>query len=204
MSPELETKALLGRGVVDIYGRQLGRIIGIDRNVHGELEGIQVEVAGNGILTARARQIALTPKNITLTPEWKVESQDIISELTILRKRVIALESLKDAKEIDGEIYSEILEGQKAGYLEKVKTAEALADSMKAKLGQIASQLSSLTKYLVNAKLDHKSGALDESALRIARDSIEPSLRPLIAERNDLTTVVKSLETVLPARVSMS
>jgi len=61
-----------------------------------------VEVAGNGILTAGARQIALTPKNITLTPEWKVESQDIISELTILRKRVTALESLKDAKEILG------------------------------------------------------------------------------------------------------
>lgn len=148
--------------------------------------------------------MALTPKNITLTPEWKVESQDIISELTILRKRVTALESLKDAKEIDGEIYSEILEAQKAGYLEKVKTAEALADSMKAKLGQIASELSSLTKYLVNAKLDHKSGALDESALRITRESIEPSLRPLIAERNDLTAAVKSLETVLPARVSLN
>lgn len=162
-----------------------------------------MEVAGGGILTVKARQVALTPKTVTLTPEWKVESEDIISELTILRKRVTALESLRDAKEIDGEIYAEILEAQKAGYLEKVKTAEALADSMKAKLGQITSQLSSLTKYLVNAKLDHKSGALDESALRIARESIEPSLRPLIAERNDLTEAVKTLETVLPARVSL-
>lgn len=162
-----------------------------------------MEVPGGNILTVKARQVALTPKTITLTPEWKVESDEIISELTVLRKRVTALESLREAKEIDGEIYAEILEAQKVGYLERVKAAEALADSLKAKLGQLTGQLSSLTKYLVNAKLDHKSGALDESALRIARESIEPSLRPLIAERNDLTAALRTLEKVLPARVSM-
>jgi len=161
-------------------------------------------VVGGNILAAKARQIALTPKTITLTPEWKVESEDVISELTTLRKRVNALESLKDTKEIDGEIYVEILESQKAGYLEKVKSAEATADSMKARLGLITGQISSLTRYLVNAKLGHKSGELDESSLRLAEESIEPSLRPLIAERNDLTASLKTMEKILPARVSMN
>jgi len=161
-------------------------------------------VVGGNILAAKARQIALTPKTITLTPEWKVESEDVISELTTLRKRVNALESLKDTKEIDGEIYAEILEAQKAGYLEKVKSVEALADSMKARLALITGQISSLTRYLVNAKLGHKSGELDESSLRLAEESIEPSLRPLIAERNDLTASLKTMEKILPARVSMN
>ena len=161
-------------------------------------------MVGGNILAAKARQIALTPKTITLTPEWKVESEDVISELTTLRKRVNALESLKDTKEIDGEIYAEILEAQKAGYLEKVKSVEALADSMKARLALITGQISSLTRYLVNAKLGHKSGELDESSLRLAEESIEPSLRPLIAERNDLTASLKTMEKILPARVSMN
>ncbi|HEY4822926.1 MAG TPA: CdvA-like protein [Candidatus Bathyarchaeia archaeon] len=161
-------------------------------------------MVGGNILAAKARQIALTPKTITLTPEWKVESEDVISELTTLRKRVNALESLKDTKEIDGEIYVEILESQKAGYLEKVKSAEATADSMKARLGLITGQISSLTRYLVNAKLGHKSGELDESSLKLAQESIGPSLRPLIAERNDLTASMKTLEKILPARVSMN
>ncbi len=87
LSPELETKALLGRSVTDIYGRLLGRVIGIERNPFGEMEGVQVEATGGIILTAKARQMALTPKTITISPQWKLESEDIISELTLLRKR---------------------------------------------------------------------------------------------------------------------
>ena len=203
IAPELETKALLGHSVVDTYGRSLGRVIGIEKNAFGELESVQVEAAGGQIAIAKARQIALTPKSITLTPEWKLEAEEIISELTILRKRIDALESLKDAKEIDNEIYSELVESQKQGYLEKVKIAEALANSMKRRLSEIKDNMSSLTRYLVNAKLDNKSGELDDESLRIAQGSIEPTLRPLMAEKVDLSGSLKTLEQILPSRVTI-
>jgi len=162
-----------------------------------------VEVPGGQIMTAKARQLALTPRNITLTPDWKLESEDTISELTLLRKRIGALESLKESKEIEDEIYVELVDSQKAGYLEKVKAAEALAASMKRRLSEVTSNISSLTRYLVNAKLDHKSGELDDETLKLAQGSIEPTLRPLIAEKTDLTSSLKTLEQVLPARVSI-
>ncbi len=204
LSPELETKALLGRSVADIYGRILGRIIGIERNPFGELEGVQVEAVGGHIVASKSRQLALTPQSITLTPEWKLDSEDVVSELSVLRKRISALESLRDSREIDGDIYAELLESQKAGYLDKVRSAESLAGSMKAKLGEITGQISSLTKYLVNAKLDHKSGELDGVSLNLAEESIGPTLRPLIAERNDLLISLKNLEQVLPGRVTVT
>jgi CdvA-like coiled-coil domain len=84
-----------------------------------------------------------------------------------------------------------------------VKTAEALSASMKHRLSEVGSQISSLTRYLVNAKLDHKSGELDEESFRLAQGSIEPTLHPLIAERNDLTGSLKTLEEVLPSRVKL-
>ena len=202
--PELETRALLGRYVIDVYGRGLGRVIGLERNAFGELEGVQVEAQGGQIVSAKARQLALTPKSITLTPDWKLESEDVISELSLLRKRISALESLRETKEIDGEIYAELLDSQKAGYVEKVRAAEALAASMKRRFGEISGNISSLTKYLVNAKLDHKSGELDDESLKLAQGSIEPTLRPLIAERTDLAVSLKSLEQVLPTKVSLS
>jgi chromosome segregation ATPase len=111
---------------------------------------------------------------------------------------------LKDSREIDGEIYSELLESQKAGYVDKVKSAGALVNSMRSRLAEITGQITSLTKYLVNAKLDHKSGELDEASLKLAQGSIEPSLRSLIAERNDLTASIKIVEQVLPAKVSIN
>ena len=204
LSPELETKALLGRNVNDVYGRLLGRIIGIERNPFGEMEGVQLEATGGIIITAKARQMALTPKTITISPEWKLESEDVVAELTLLRKRVGALESLKDSREIDGEIYVELLESQKNGYLDKVKLATRLVNTMRSRLNEITSQIGSLTRYLINAKLDHKSGELDEDSLKLAQGSIEPSLRPLIAERNDLTGSIKTVEQVLPSRVTVN
>ncbi len=104
-------------------------------------------------MTAKARQLALTPRNITLTPDWKLESED--------------------------------------------------TTSMKRRLSEVTSNISSLTRYLVNAKLDHKSGELDDETLKLAQGSIEPTLRPLIAEKTDLTSSLKTLEQVLPARVSI-
>src|SRR5215472_5685223 len=148
LTPELETKALLGRPVSDVYGRLLGRVIGIERNPFGEMEGVQVESTGGIIVTAKARQMALTPKTITIAPEWKLESEDIISELSLLRKRVGALESLKDSREIDAEIYSELLDSQKAGYLDKVKLARGLVSSKRSRLSEITGQITSLTRYL--------------------------------------------------------
>ncbi len=203
IAPELETKALLGHSVTDTYGRSLGKVIGIERNAFGELESVQVEAAGGQIAIAKARQIALTPQSITLTPEWKLESEEIISELSLLRKRIGALESLKDTKEIDNEIYSELVDSQKSGYFEKVKTAEALANSMKRRLSEVTDNISSLTRYLVNAKLDHKSGELDDESLKIAQGSIEPTLRPLMAEKVDLSGSLKNLEQILHSHVTI-
>jgi hypothetical protein len=203
ISPELETKALLGHSVTDTYGRSLGKVIGIERNAFDELESVQVEAVGGQIAIAKARQIALTPTNITLTPEWKLESEGIISELSTLRKRISALESLKDTKEIDNEIYSELVDSQRAGYLEKVKNAQALASSMKRRLSEVTENISNLTRYLVNAKLDNKSGVLDDDSLKLAQGSIEPTLRPLMAEKIDLSNSVKTLEQILPSRVSI-
>jgi len=202
--PELETRALLGRSVIDVYGRILGRVIGIERNPFGELERVQVEAPGGQIVSAKSRQLALTPKSITLTPDWKLDSEDVISELSLLRKRISALESLKETQEIDGEIYSELVDSQKAGYVERVRAAETLAASMKRRFSEISDSVTSLTRYLVNAKLDHKSGELDDESLKLAQGSIEPTLRPLIAERTDLAGSLKALEQILPTKVNIS
>src|SRR5712692_9285155 len=163
---ELESKALLGKGATDLYGRHLGRVIGIDRTPFGELAGVQIEAIGGNILTAKTRQVALTPKTVTVTPEWKLNSHETVSELTNLRKRIEALESLRGSKEIDSEIYAELLDAQNEGYLDRVKEGHALVEIMKARTRELNSQISNLTKYLVHARLGHKSGEVDDESLK--------------------------------------
>lgn len=197
ISTELEVKALLGRRVTDDYGRNIGRIIAIDRNAFGEMEGVQVEAAAGQIVEAKATQLAVTPSMVKVTADWKLQVDLLVSELSLMRKRVQALGSLKDSKDIDLEIYEELLVAQKVGYADKLAVGRQLVESMKQKLRDVAAQVGSLTRHLATAKLDHKSGVLDEQSLRITQDSIQPTLAPLMAEKADLTKSLRALEPVL-------
>ena len=201
MSPELEAKALLSKMVTDVYGRSLGHVIGVNRNQYGEMEGLEIESLGGNVIDVPAKSIMLTPKTITVTPEWKLDAQQVVSEITTVKKRLLALEGLRGKGDVEIEIYQELLEGQESGYLSKVKEAEAIANTVRTKLDYTNHRLSSLTRHLVNAKLDHQSGMIDEASFKLALGSIEPSIKPLIMEKNDLSTTLKSLENLIPTRV---
>lgn len=203
-SPELEAKALLGKSITDVYGRILGRIIGVNRNQFGEMEGLEVESQGGNVIDVPSKSIMLTPKTITAAPEWKVDAHDLTSEIATVKKRIVALEGLRDKGDVDREIYEELLEAQRSGYLSKIKQTEALVGSIRSRLERTNNQLTSLTKHLVNAKLDYQSGEIDEASMKLAVGSIEPSLKPLIAEKNDLSSTLKTLEDMLPSRVRTS
>ena len=204
LSPELEAKALLGKSISDVYGRPLGRIIGVNRNQFGEMEGLEVESPGGNVIDIPSKSIMLTPKMVTATPEWKVDAHELSGEIATVKRRIVALEGLRDKGDVDREIYEELLEAQRSGYLSKVKQAEALVGALRAKLERTNNQLTSLTKHLVNAKLDYQSGEIDEASMKLAVGSIEPSLKPLIAEKNDLSSTLKTLEDLLPAHVRAS
>ncbi len=202
LSPELEIKALLGREIMDIYGRTLGRVIGVNRNQYGEMEGLEVESPGGNMIDLPAKTIMLTPKTVTATPEWKVEAHELTLEITTVKKRMVALESLRSQQDnVDREVYEELLDAQRSAYLSLIKQVEGLVVTVKGKLEKTNSKVTSLTRHLVNAKLDHQSGELDEASMKLAVGSIEPSLRPLIAERNDLSNTLKVLAEFLPTRV---
>ena len=204
LSPELEAKALLGMSISDVYGRSLGRIIGVSRNQFGEMEGLEVESPGGNVIDIPSKSIMLTPKMVTATPEWKVDAHELSGEIATVKRRIVALEGLRDKGDVDREIYEELLEAQRSGYLSKVKQTEALVGALRAKLERTNNQLTSLTKHLVNAKLDYQSGEIDEASMKLAVGSIEPSLKPLIAEKNDLSSTLKTLEDLLPAHVRAS
>jgi hypothetical protein len=170
-SPELEAKALLGKSITDVYGRILGRIIGVNRNQFGEMEGLEVESQGGNVIDVPSKSIMLTPKTITASPEWKVDAHELTSEIATVKKRIVALEGLRDKGDVDREIYEELLEAQRSGYLLKIKQTEALVGNIRSKLERTNNQLTSLTKHLVNAKLDYQSGEIEERPLKHSQDA---------------------------------
>src|SRR5436309_1435574 len=89
LSPELEAKALLGKSISDVYGRSLGRIIGVNRNQFGEMEGLEVESPGGNVIDIPSKSIMLTPKIVTATPEWKVDAHELTGEIVTVKMWIV-------------------------------------------------------------------------------------------------------------------
>src|SRR2546428_12129102 len=125
-----------------------------------------------------------TPKMVTDTPEWKVDAHELTGEIATVKRRIVALEGLRDKGDVDREIYEELLEAQRSGYLSKVKQTEVLVGALRAKLERTNNQLTILTEHLVNVKLDYQSGEIDEVSMKLVVGSIEPSLKAFIVVKN--------------------
>ena len=69
---------------------------------------------------------------------------------------------------------------------------------------EVARGLSAYASADARAILGHKSGEVDDESLKLAQDSIQPSLRPLIAERNDISAELQNLQKTLPTTVEVS
>src|SRR2546428_13372641 len=90
LSPELEAKALLGKSISDVYGRSLGRIIGVNRNQFGEMEGLEVESPGGNVIDIPSKSIMLTRKRGTATPGGKVDAHEPSGEIARVKSRHLA------------------------------------------------------------------------------------------------------------------
>src|SRR3989442_6903395 len=101
LSPELEAKALLGKSISDVYGRSLGRIIGVNRNQFGEMEGLEVESPGGNVIDISSKSIMLTPKMVTATPEWKVDAHELTGEIATVKRPIRVPEGLRDQGEVE-------------------------------------------------------------------------------------------------------
>src|SRR2546421_9543727 len=96
LSPELEAKALLGKSINDVYGRALGRIIGVNRNQFGEMEGLEVESPGGNVIDIPSKSIMLKPKMVTETPDRNVDAHELTSDIPTVEQQLVALEGLRD------------------------------------------------------------------------------------------------------------
>src|SRR2546430_16620016 len=114
LSPEREAKALLGKSISDVYGRPLGRIIGVNRNQFGEMEGLEVESPGGNVIDIPSKSIMLTPKMVTATPEWKVDAHELSGDIATVNRRIDALQGLRGKGDVDRDVFDALLQAQRS------------------------------------------------------------------------------------------
>jgi len=195
---EEELKNFLGRDLRDTYGRKIGRIIGLCIDDFGELKALQVEHGSGNLGQYSCEHIVIDRGAVVLIPDWKVSSELIQKELDRVVRRIQALGELLRDQQIPANIYEELRRKHAATLTELRRRKDELAEGLKKRTGQIDRQVDELIRFLVNVKMEYKAGIIDDNALGIACDAIEPNLKPLIEEKKDIARAMEKIEKPAP------
>ncbi len=191
---EEELKSFLGKDLKDTYGRKIGKIIGLGIDDFGELKTLHVEHGSGNLGQYLCEHIVINKGEVVLIPDWKVSSELIQKELDRVTRRIQALGDLLKDRQIPANIYEELRRKQGTTLEELNRRKQDLIEGLKKRSGQVDHQVDDLIRFLVSVKMEYKAGIVDDRALTVACDAIEPNLKPLIEERKDLSRAMEKIE----------
>lgn len=191
---EEELKSFLGKDLKDTYGRKIGKIIGLGIDDFGELKTLHVEHGSGNLGQYLCEHIVINKGEVVLIPDWKVSSELIQKELDRVTRRIQALGDLLKDRQIPANIYEELRRKQGTTLEELNRRKQDLIEGLKRRSGQVDRQVDDLIRFLVSVKMEYKAGIVDDRALTVACEAIEPNLKPLIEERKDLSRAMEKIE----------
>jgi len=100
----------LGQVVHDVYGRKLGMLVAIYSDVDGTVTSIDIAKNDESYENISADRIECCSDGLRIRPEWLVKAKSIERKLSILKRRIKALEDLYGRGQVPDHAYKELKE----------------------------------------------------------------------------------------------
>jgi chromosome segregation ATPase len=202
---EEELKSFLGKQLNDEYGRTLGRVVGLRISDYGQLEALEVEKGNGNLAQYPIELVTLDRGSLFLVSDWKVTCETVSKELDRIRRRIRALGELLQEHQIPPTIYEEIKRKQEQSLTELDARRKDIINNLETKKGGLDKQVDELIRFLVNVKMEYRAGLIDESALTVACDAIEPNMKPILQEKKDVSKAIETMSSdTSRARIEMT
>jgi hypothetical protein len=130
---------------------------------------------------------------LLLVPQWKVDTDSLGKESVVVRKRIDALKGLVK----DGEVTQQIYESMTKKYDSKLRSSEdsyiRLSQSLEARVKQLESDIESIERFLVDVRVQHRSGEIDDESYETINSSCSALMAKNLQEKEELMRGLKSL-----------
>jgi len=188
----------LRKPVRDIYGRDLGQMVGVVLDLNGTVSSIGVDEGSGRLVQYQGNRLMMNNSEYLVMPEWKVEAQGLDKQHEGLRRRARALEEL----ERNGEPSTKSLD-QLKGQLDAVRNGhEKLAEQARARLSLLDRLDEEISDFTSMAKLLLASSEIDESAYQVTEVFGVVSIAANGREKEELRKVIGYLEDVEKSALS--
>ncbi len=195
---------LVSKPVKDTYGRYVGFVVGFSVDTSGDLTSVGVD-QGNGVFREYPSQRLMSaPEGFVVIPSWKADCESLGKDIDAVRKRAKALQELANEGEVPQTLFEEMM-GKYSDEAEKTQESyKSLAEEMVVRTQELDLQRGSLDKFLVNVKVQYRSGEIDESSFGVASECCQAMQEKNSSERRELEQMLKLVSEPLGAGSSTS
>jgi hypothetical protein len=107
-------KDLIGKKVVDSYGKRIGKIIGFSTDSLKNISSFGIERNDGGFMKCDTTEVILDQDLVKINSSWRLKAESLASEVTLTIKKISALNELKNDVEVSKNIYDTLQSGFEA------------------------------------------------------------------------------------------
>ena len=186
--------AIIGKPVRDMYGTDMGKILGTFTDIDGSIQTVGVDCGSEGLKQIPFVQLVLQGEVVIYIPSWRLEAQKVLREkgLTLRRlKALMAIVSENDEMKSDAELIHETYKSK----LMNLDDAEAkIKTKLLTRLDELDNQAKTVKIILFDARVQFKSEEISELTFESIQKHCNNLLERLSHEKNEVKNVQRRLD----------
>jgi CdvA-like coiled-coil domain len=191
-----EAVGVLGKSAEDLYGRQVGVVVGFSLKINGDVESVGLDQGSGSFAEVKAARLLFHEQALVVIPAWKADVARITGETGVIRKRISALRELeRDSKE--GGASSGQYEQLRAQYEARIakieESSEKLLQEIKSRTDEIDQEDETIAKFLVNVNIQFRSGEISDASFGVVSDHCAAMKARNGKERDELAIALSLL-----------
>ena len=186
--------AIIGKPVRDMYGTDMGKILGTFTDIDGSIQTVGVDCGSEGLKQIPFVQLVLQGEVVIYIPNWRLEAQKVLREkgLTLRRlKALMTIVSENDEMKSDAELIHETYKSK----LMNLDDAEAkIKTQLLTRLDELDNQAKTVKIILFDARVQFKSEEISELTFESIQKHCNNLLERLSHEKNEVKNVQRRLD----------
>ena len=182
--------AIIGKPVRDMYGTDIGKVLGTLTDIDGSIQTVGVDCSSDGLKQIPFAQLVLQGDIVIYIPKWRLDAQKILREKGLTLRRLNALMAIvseNDEMKSDAEL---IHETYKSKLMNLDETEATIKTELLTRLEEIDGQANAVKIILFDARVQFKS----EEILEFTFESIQKHCNNLLERLSHEKAEVKNVQ----------
>jgi len=184
---------LLGKSVVDSYGRQVGLLLGYSVDQSGEVNSIAIDRGAEGFEEFESDRFRFENDTVIVTPKWESESEGMGQNMGDVHRRLASLKQLAKQLGVPKSKVDSMIKKSDRDLYSFMQSYKLLAERMALRGFEIESQTEDLDEFVTNLAVQYNAGNIEQATYEATLEYCRAVRTRNLREVENLCKTLKSL-----------